>query len=118
MTSVKMYNSECLKEPVDGLINEIAISIKSRFPGCRVILFGSYAKGEHTKDSDVDICVLVPELTGRRLEMSVDVRGSIRDDFPLAIDVLLYTYDEFDMRSKHNSTIQNTIKRQGVILND
>ena len=118
MARVQMFNGEYLNEPLEGLLSEIAISIERRFPGCRVILFGSYAKGDYNKDSDVDICVLVPELTRRRLEMSVDARGCIRDDFPLPIDVLLYTFDEFDMRSKHNSTIQSTIKREGVILND
>lgn len=118
MTKIQAHNGEYLTESLEELLDEISISIANRFPGCKVILFGSYAKGERNKDSDIDICVLVPELTGKRLEMSVSARGCIRDDFPLPIDILLYTFDEFDTRSRHNSTLQSTIKREGVVLND
>ena len=92
-------------------------SIKSVFPGCTVILFGSYARGEQQMDSDLDICVLVPEITYRRADMSVDAACSIRRGFPLPFDLLLYTYDEFEKYSQSASRIQHTIKHEGVILN-
>src|SRR3989338_5785122 len=32
--------------------------IEERFPGCAVMLFGSYSKGEDTQKSDIDIAVI------------------------------------------------------------
>lgn len=34
--------------------------ISEQLPGCRVLLFGSYAKGTFKKDSDIDIAVFLP----------------------------------------------------------
>ena len=57
-----------LRTKLPELLDEVAFSIESVHPNCTVILFGSYARGEATDVSDLDICVLVPELTGRRDE--------------------------------------------------
>ena len=100
------------------LLQEVAVSIKKVHPESTVILFGSYARGEQNKDSDLDICVLVSELTYDRLEMEVDARCSLRDDFPLPMDVLMYTYNEFEELSKTRSRMQHTIKNEGVILSE
>ena len=98
------------------LLDEVAESIQNTYPGSTVILFGSYARGEQNDDSDLDICVLVPKLTDRRIEMIAEAGCSIREDFPLPFDLLLYTYDEFEELSKSKSRIQHTIKNEGVIL--
>ena len=98
------------------LLNEVATSIKNVHPNCTVILFGSFARGDQHEDSDLDICVLVPEITYRRLEMEVDAASSIRDDFPLPMDLILYTYDEFEEKAKKRFLIQHDIKKEGVIL--
>jgi len=98
------------------LLNEVVFSIKSVHPNCTVILFGSYAKGEQHEDSDLDICVLVPELTYRRADMEIDAACAIREDFPLPMDLLLYTYDEFEEKSKKKYLVQYDIKENGVVL--
>ena len=98
------------------LLKEVTASIKSVYPDSTVILFGSFARGEQDENSDLDICVLVPEIVSRRLDMEVDARCSIRRGFPLPCDLLLYTYDEFEEYSKSKSRIQYKIKNEGVIL--
>ena len=98
------------------LLREVAVSIKSVHPDSTVILFGSYAKGEQHEDSDLDICVLVPEITYRRADMAVNAACSVRRGFPLPINVLLFTYDEFEKLSQNKSRLQYTIKYEGVIL--
>jgi len=34
------------------------LSVENKLPMSRVILFGSFAKGQQRKDSDIDICVI------------------------------------------------------------
>jgi len=106
------------KTRLPELLDEVAISIKSVHPDCTVILFGSYARGEQGEGSDLDICVLVHELTYNRMDMSVDAYGAIRRDFPLPIDVLLYTHDEFEESAKKRSRMQYKIKNEGVVLGE
>ena len=116
MTRVQTWNGEYLEQTLEELLKEVAVSIKERYADCIVILFGSYARGDYCKDSDLDICVLVPEITEDRREMRVDIACSIRDDFPLPFDVLLYTFEEFEAYSKIKSRLQYKIKSEGVIL--
>ena len=116
MTKVQIYNGEYLDQTLEELLDEIAVSIKARYSDYAVILFGSYARGDYCKDSDLDICVLVPAITYNRSDMRVDVACTIRDDFPLPFDVLLYTFDEFEELSKSKSRIQYKIKNEGVVL--
>jgi len=98
------------------LLEEVARSIKRIHPESTVILFGSYARGEQHEASDLDICVLVPELTTGRMHMRVSARSAIRKDFPLPVDVLLYTHNEFEESAKKRSRIQYDIKHGGVVL--
>ena len=84
-------------------------------------MFGSYARGDTHEESDLDICILVPELTQRRIDMKVGARAAIRSifpNFPLPIDLKLYTYDEFELESVYKSTLQHTIKEEGLVLDE
>jgi predicted nucleotidyltransferase len=59
----------------------------------RVIWFGSWVNGLPTPGSDVDICLIISrsELKGRdRLPRYLP------DGFPMGLDLLIYTADEFD----------------------
>ena len=104
------------KANLPELLREVAASIKNVHPNSTIILFGSFARGEQNEESDLDICVLVPELTYGRVDMRLDARCAIRHDFPLPMDVLLYTYDEFEENAKVRSRMQYKIKNEGVVL--
>ena len=106
------------KTKLPELLDEVADSIKQVHPICTIILFGSYARGEQREDSDLDICVLVPELTYRRADMEIDAACAIRRGFPLPIDLSLYTFDEFEEKSKKKYLLQYDIKKDGVVLNE
>jgi uncharacterized protein len=47
------------KEVLDLTINYIN-KLKTKIPVERVVIFGSYAKGNYTKESDIDIAVFSP----------------------------------------------------------
>jgi len=113
---LKQWRNEA-KTRLPELLDEVASSIKNVHPGCTVILFGSYARGEQHEDSDLDICVLVQELRYRRADMEIDAACAIRENFPLPMDLTLYTFDEFEEKSKKEYLLQYDIKRDGVILN-
>ena len=60
----------------------------------KVILFGSYAKGESHRDSDIDIAVVSPDFTGDRLEDQLRLMKS-RRKVDLRIEPIPFRPEEF-----------------------
>ena len=106
------------KTRLPELLDEVAFSIESVHPECTIILFGSYARGDMGDNSDLDLCVLVPELTTRREDMAVDAMCAIPDGFPLPYDLVLYTFSEFEEDKQNRNLLGHRIFKDGVILND
>ena len=66
-------------------IQEVADSIARDFHPERIILFGSYARGNPTADSDVDLLVILP-FEGRPFWKSLEIMNRV--DAPFALDLL------------------------------
>lgn len=60
----------------------------------RVILFGSYAEGQATADSDLDLLVVTKRPLGRK-ERLAQTQGLFRD-MPLPIQVITISRQEFE----------------------
>lgn len=102
-----------LKEELDAIAHEVA----SLLPDAEVILFGSYARGEQRKWSDLDICVVAEEYPMRLFDMMGAIYRVIEDKTELPIDLLLFHRQRFHQRSALKPTIEYTIAREGVRLN-
>ena len=102
-----------IQNDLNAIVNEISLIL----PQAKVFLFGSYATGTQRDNSDIDLCVVVPELHDRPMEMMYTIRTAITDKTKLPIDILLFTNDEFERKSKMKPTIQYSIAQRGVLLN-
>jgi hypothetical protein len=90
-----------------------------RFHPEQVILFGSYAYGEPTPDSDVDLLVVKPIQDGR-VKDKVAIRRAwwplLVGKFPLPFDLLLKTPQEFADARTQTSGYHTEIFRNGLRL--
>ena len=103
--------------PIQKDLDSIVREINNLLPEAKVYLFGSYASGTQQEDSDLDLCVVVPRLHDRRMEIVYNIRCAIDDLTKLPMDILLYTTDEFERNSRLRPTLQYTISQKGVLLN-
>lgn len=81
-----------------------------------VIVFGSYARGDATERSDLDLVVLEPELLDRaaeylRLKAAVGRMG-------VGVDLLLYSRPDFERRSQVPGTLPYWAAKEGKVLLD
>ncbi|SFQ15340.1 nucleotidyltransferase domain-containing protein [Caldicoprobacter faecalis] len=97
-------------------IDKIIADINKVAPVEKIYLFGSYAYGKPTEDSDIDLCVIVKENPIRKRDLMKLIRKSIVNVADVPIDILVYFKDEFDARSKLNSTIEYKIVREGECI--
>jgi predicted nucleotidyltransferase len=94
-------------------ITEFGRQIGEQFGAERVILFGSYAQGQVTADSDVDLLVIGP-YKGRGVDKSVEIRMKLRPQFP--VDILIRTPEKVDQRLKMGDCFMREILEKGKVL--
>jgi predicted nucleotidyltransferase len=97
-------------------INEILPIIVSLASPDQVILFGSYARGDNTMKSDVDLLIVK-----KGLEKGRDIIGSIyrafyENNIGIPVDVLAIDYDRYIELSNEIGYIYKTIKKEGRIV--
>jgi len=94
-------------------IEDVGRRIGREFRSERVLLFGSYASGTPTGDSDVDLLVVMP-FEGSAVDKSVEVRLKIRPPFP--VDLLVRTPQVVRQRLAMGDAFMRDILRHGKVL--
>ena len=83
------------------------------FGPLRVILFGSYAQGNASEDSDVDLLVILP-FEGKSADQSVRMRMQLRPDFPM--DLIVRTPEKIRHRLDMGDYFIRQILNEGKVL--
>jgi len=96
-------------------INEMVNRIVSGFHPEKVILFGSYARGEAGPDSDVDLAVIFPDIQGRRLDKAVEI-GVALHGMGVPKDVIVLTQKDYEEQKDLIGTMGNILAKEGKVL--
>ena len=83
-------------------------------PG-KVILFGSYAYGQPTADSDVDLLVVMPH-RGSSAETATRIRLACPRTFPM--DLIVRTPAELRRRIQMGDQFVREITSKGIVLHE
>lgn len=84
----------------------------------KVIIFGSYARGDATPASDLDLLVIVSSRlanTEAAIKCRVAVRRAMHNE-SLPFDLVLQSSSMFNHRKGIKGTLQETIAKEGKIL--
>ena len=95
-------------------IQEMANKIALKFKPKKIILFGSYAWGNPTKDSDVDLFI-IEESDKPRRDRQLELRSFLFGS-PFPCDVLVYTPKESEKRVQIGDFFIKNILNKGKIL--
>jgi uncharacterized protein len=82
----------------------------------KIILFGSYAKGEETTNSDIDLCVLTPIKPKSNVELISNFRRSVWGIRTMPLDLFAYNQDKFYFHARRPTSFEHEIAETGVIL--
>lgn len=102
-----MLQTEKIQQALDRMV---AVANKPS----KIILFGSYGRGDAGENSDLDIMVVEPEVVDRAQEMLrlQEAIGWIGVD----VDVLVYSEAEFEQRKNWCSTPVYWALREGRVV--
>jgi predicted nucleotidyltransferase len=95
-------------------IHAVVRKIVDEFNPEKIILFGSYAYGKPTIDSDVDLLVVMESNEHRASRAIKILRGLL--DVPFPMDVLVRTPQEVMSRSSMEDYFLHEIVQQGQVL--
>jgi len=103
------------------LINEMTERFKKLKP-YKVILFGSYAKGTATKDSDLDVLVVLDSNEFAKTFKEQNTRyllasNAVKEiNYQIPMDILVYSKAEYDYMGEKDTTFFREIKNTGKVL--
>ena len=96
--------------------NEINKNVKvivNNFRPEKIVLFGSYARGESGPDSDIDLLVVI-DTKRSTLDLAVEISSKLRHNFPL--DIIVKTPHEIEKRLKFGDFFLKNIIENGKVL--
>lgn len=94
-------------------IQALADRIVREFLPERIVLFGSYASGTASPDSDVDLLVVLP-YQGKSWAKAAEIRGRLRPRFPL--DLLVRTPQQVLERLEMGDSFLRDVSERGTVL--
>lgn len=108
----RSYDDRGREVYVDPRIRQIVKKLEAYEPE-KIILFGSAARGENDRTSDVDL-LIVKRTRKRFLDRLKEVMEILRPNY--AIDVLVYTPSEFRRMQREENPFIGQILKDGVVL--
>ncbi|RPJ28437.1 MAG: nucleotidyltransferase domain-containing protein [Chloroflexi bacterium] len=94
-------------------ISSFARQVAKQFNPQKIILFGSYAYGKPTEDSDVDMLVIMP-FKGKGAHKATEILLATDPRFP--IDLLVRTPEQIRTRIKLGDFFIREITQKGKVL--
>lgn len=99
---------------ISALLEEVVGRIVEAVHPDRVILFGSYARGDADENSDVDLLVIAPS-DAPRWKRTKPILKALRG-LLFAKDVVWYTPDEMERWAEEPAHFVSTVLREGRVL--
>jgi len=98
---------------MDNIVDRIIPIIVREIKPEKIILFGSRARGEAGKDSDVDLLIVYDgDLSKREVKLKIHTLFSPRD---FSMDIFVLNSQEFERQKNIVSTVGRVAALEGVI---
>ena len=101
-----MISEDSLRQTVSRIANFIDAQ--------KIILFGSYARGEATQNSDVDLLIIANSQLPRFKRSRVLYKNLI--PYPFSMDLVVYTPEEIEKDKKSPLSFVSTVLKEGKIV--
>jgi predicted nucleotidyltransferase len=98
----------------DQLIQEIKNRIVSEVHPEKIILFGSYAYGNPTKDSDLDLLVILP--TEEPMHTRVTRIRKLLQNVRIPKEIIVYTPQEVEKWKNASAAFITSIMKKGKVI--
>ena len=99
----------------DNLFETVKTRLDAVYNPLSLYIFGSYAWGTPTADSDLDLVVVVEDSDKKPYKRSIEGIRALRG-LGIAKDILVYTKEEFKSLSQDISSLLYKVEKEGIKL--
>lgn len=99
----------------EEMIEEVKNRLIAAYNPVLIYIFGSYAWGNPTQESDLDLLIIVEASDEKSYKRPVVGFKALRG-LDISKDIIVYTREEFDSKSKDITTLGYKIKKDGKVL--
>lgn len=109
MDNLNIFLEDINKEVIENIISRMVKSYKP----LAIYLFGSYAWGKPEKNSDIDLFIIIDQSNMNQADR-IRVGLSELTDINVAVDLLVFTKEEAEIKKSHPSTLTHKVFTKGV----
>jgi predicted nucleotidyltransferase len=99
-----------------AILDQIVSIITSKTSPERIVLFGSYARGDNTENSDIDILIIIKNLINERKITGSLYRALLDENITIPVDFLAIDYEKYNKLKDKIGYIYKTIEREGKVI--
>ena len=97
-----------------AILEEFAGRVRALYPSARIWAFGSRTRADARADSDLDVCVVLNEVSPEIRTVISDLAWEVGFDNDLLISTVLFSTEMFERGRCSASGIVHTIREEGV----
>jgi len=97
-------------------IEKIVAIIVSLVSPDQIVLFGSYARGNNTEKSDIDLLIVKKNLRNEREINNILYEAFFDNKINIPVDLISIDYDKYVQLNDKTGYVYKSIKEQGKII--
>jgi predicted nucleotidyltransferase len=97
-------------------IDKVVPLIVSLVSPDQIVLFGSYARGDNTEKSDIDLLIIKKDLKNSNERTDLLYRAFYNNKIGIPIDLIVMDYNKYLKLNNEIGYIYKTIKQEGKLL--
>ena len=113
MVTVNVPTIDKRKRISQKAIDQVVQQIVEKFKPQKIILFGSYARGNPRPESDVDMLVVM-DTSLREVQQSIQICQQI--EYRFGLDLIVHTPKHLDERLKMKDWFLRDVLKEGKVL--
>lgn len=98
------------------ILKEFAKKVQIKYPNARIWVFGSYARGTATKDSDLDVCIVLKRLEPEDRLIISDMAWEVGFMHDFLISTVVVSEEKFESGPISAGPLCSAIRHEGVAV--